>query len=85
MSAKLFIGNLDYEIDTNKLKEMFAPFGNIIDCIVLTDRETRRSRGFGFVEFDSEEAAEKAIAEMNQKEVNGRKINVNKAKPQENR
>ncbi len=85
MSAKLFVGNLDYSIDTAKLKELFSEFGNIVDAIVLTDRETRRSRGFGFVEFDSEEAAKKAIEAMNGKDVNGRKINVNEAKPQENR
>lgn len=85
MSTKLFVGNLDYTIDTAQLKDLFSKFGNIVDCIVLTDRETRRSRGFGFVEFDNAEAAKKAIEEMNQTEVNGRKINVNEAKPQENR
>jgi RNA recognition motif-containing protein len=85
MSAKLFVGNLDYAVTSDELKNMFSEFGNVVDAVVITDRETRRSRGFGFVEFATEEEAKKAVAEMNGKDINGRKINVNEAKPQENR
>ncbi len=85
MSAKLFVGNLDYTVTSEELKKMFSEFGNVVDAVVITDRETRRSRGFGFVEFASEEEAKKAIQAMDGKDINGRKINVNEAKPQENR
>jgi len=85
MSAKLFIGNLDYTVTSEELKQIFSEFGNVIDAVVITDRETRRSRGFGFVEFGSEDEAKKAVEAMNGKDVKGRKINVNEAKPQENR
>ncbi len=85
MSAKLFVGNLDYSVTSEELKNMFSEFGNVVDAVVITDRETRRSRGFGFVEFGSEEEAKKAVEAMNGKDINGRKINVNEAKPQENR
>lgn len=80
MSNKLFVGNLSWGIDTAKLEEIFAPFGTVTDAIVLTDRETGRSRGFGFVTFESAEEAEKAIAELNETEVEGRNIVVNVAK-----
>ena len=85
MSAKLFVGNLDYAVTSEELKNMFSEFGNVVDAVVITDRETRRSRGFGFVEFGSDDEAKKAIEAMNGKDINGRKINVNEAKPQENR
>lgn len=85
MSAKLFIGNLDYSVTSDDLRDAFGKFGQIVDAVVITDRETRRSRGFGFVEFADDEAAKKAVEEMNQAELKGRKINVNPAKPQENR
>ena len=85
MSAKLFVGNLDYTVTSEELKNMFSEFGNVVDAVVITDRETRRSRGFGFVEFGSEDEAKKAVEAMNGKDINGRKINVNEAKPQENR
>ncbi len=85
MSAKLFVGNLDYTVNTDELRKLFSEFGEIVDAIVLTDRETGRSRGFGFVEFKDVESANKATEAMNGKDINGRKINVNPAKPQENR
>lgn len=85
MSAKLFIGNLDYTVTKEDLMEAFGKFGQIVDAVVITDRETRRSRGFGFVEFANEEDAKKAVAEMNQQPIKGRNVNVNEAKPQENR
>jgi cold-inducible RNA-binding protein len=82
---KLFIGNLDYNVTSEDLKEAFAKFGNVVDAVVITDRETRRSRGFGFVEMSTVEEAQEAVKGMNQAELKGRKINVNEAKPQENR
>lgn len=85
MSTKLFIGNLDYTVTSDDLRDAFSKFGTVVDAVVITDRETKRSRGFGFVEFSSEEEAKKAIEGMNQQELKGRKINVNEAKPQENR
>jgi RNA recognition motif-containing protein len=85
MSEKLFIGNLDYTVTKDDLIQAFEKFGKIIDAVVITDRETQRSRGFGFVTFENEEEAKKAIAEMNQQPVKGRPVNVNEAKPQEGR
>ncbi|HWA51804.1 MAG TPA: RNA-binding protein [Patescibacteria group bacterium] len=85
MSTKLFIGNLDYTVTSDDLKSAFAAYGNVTDAVVITDRETRRSRGFGFVEFATAEEAQKAMEAMNQQPLKGRNINVNEAKPQENR
>ncbi len=85
MSTKLFVGNLDYTVTSDDLREAFGKVGSVIDAVVITDRETRRSRGFGFVEFATAEEAEKAVKELNGSELKGRKINVNEAKPQENR
>lgn len=85
MSAKLFVGNLDYTVTKEDLMDAFGKFGQIVDAVVITDRETQRSRGFGFVEFANAEDAKKAVAEMNQQPIKGRNVNVNEAKPQENR
>jgi len=80
MSNKLFIGNLSWAIDSQQLEEIFSAIGEVTDAFVLTDRETGRSRGFGFVTFANEEDAQRAIDEMNEKEVDGRAIVVNVAK-----
>ena len=85
MAAKLFVGNLDFSVTADDLKKIFSEAGTVVDAVVITDRETRRSRGFGFVEMSSDEEAKKAIEMINGKDINGRKINVNEAKPQENR
>ncbi|QQG44385.1 MAG: RNA-binding protein [Candidatus Roizmanbacteria bacterium] len=82
---KLFVGNLPWSVNTDSLKEMFAQFGEITDAVVITDRFSGRSKGFGFVTFTNEEDAQKAIAEMHDKEMDGRKIVVNTAKPREER
>lgn len=82
---KLFVGNLPWTATTDSLREMFTAFGEITDVIVITDRYTGRSKGFGFVTFANEEDAQKAIAEMGDKEIEGRKIVVNVAKPREER
>lgn len=81
---KLFIGSLPWSINNDTLRELFAQYGEITDAVVIVDRETRRSKGFGFVTFSTPEAA-KAALEMDGKEVEGRTIVVNVAKPREDR
>jgi len=81
---KLFIGGLPWSITNDTLRELFAQYGEITDCVVITDRDTGRSKGFGFVTFAKVEDAEKAL-EMHGKEIEGRAIIVNAAKPREER
>ena len=81
---KLFVGSLPWAIDSEALRELFAQYGEITEAVVITDRESGRSKGFGFVTFANEEDAQKAL-EMDGKEVEGRKIVVNVSKPRENR
>lgn len=81
---KLFIGSLPWSINNDSLRELFAQYGEITEAIVITDRDSGRSKGFGFVTFAKEEDAQKAL-EMHEKEIEGRKIVVNVAKPRENR
>ena len=81
---KLFIGSLPWSITNESLAELFAKYGEVTEAIVITDRDTGRSKGFGFVTFAREEDAQKAL-EMDGKEVDGRTIVVNIAKPREDR
>jgi len=81
---KLFVGSLPWSINNDTLKELFASYGEISEAIVITDRNTGRSKGFGFVTFMTPESAQNAL-EMNGKEVEGRPIVVNIAKPREPR
>jgi len=81
MSKKLYIGNLAFSITQEMLKEAFTSFGEIEDCTLVQDRETGRSRGFGFVTFVNDEDADKALSEMNGKELEGRAIKVSEARP----
>lgn len=81
---KLFVGSLPWSINSDGLRELFAQYGEITEAMVISDRDTGRSKGFGFVTFASEESAQKAL-EMDGKEVEGRTIVVNIAKPRENR
>ncbi len=85
MAAKLFIGNLDYTVTGDDLKALFAQAGTVVDAVVISDKMTGRSRGFGFVEMSSDEEAKKAIEKLNGSDLKGRKINVNEARPQVNR
>lgn len=77
---KLYVGNLPYSIDKDGLLALFSSYGDIVDAVVIVDKFTKRSKGFGFVEFADVAAAKKAL-ELNEKEVEGRKIVVNVARP----
>lgn len=83
MENKIFVGNLPFKLRGAELKDLFSEFGDVEHATVILDRDTKRSKGFGFVEFKEEEAAKKAVAEMNEKEVEGRPLTVNIAKPRE--
>ncbi len=85
MAMKLYVGNLSFQTSTDELKEMFAKIGTVESVTIVEDRDTGRSRGFGFVEMASREEGQKAIAELNGKEMNGRPMTVNEAKQKEER
>ncbi|MFA6135831.1 MAG: RNA-binding protein [Candidatus Paceibacterota bacterium] len=85
MAKKLYVGNLSYETTDEKLKEIFSEVGAVDSASVLVDRMTGRSRGFGFVEMSSDDEAQTAIDTLNGKDVDGRKLTVNEARPQEPR
>lgn len=82
---KLYVGNLSFNTSNVDLQELFASVGTVESASVVEDRDTGRSRGFGFVEMSSKEEGERAIEELNGKEVDGRELKVNEAKPRENR
>ncbi len=83
MSNKLYVGNLSFRVTSEDLQEHFANAGNVESANVVTDRETGRSRGFGFVEMASEDEANNAIAQFNGSEYDGRNLVVNEARPRE--
>ncbi len=85
MSMKLYVGNLAFETSSNDLQTMFAQAGTVESVSLIEDRETGRSRGFGFVEMSTKEEGEAAVAQFNGKDVDGRTLKVNEAKPRENR
>jgi cold-inducible RNA-binding protein len=85
MSTKLYVGNLAFQTTSQELQELFAQAGTVESASVVEDRDTGRSRGFGFVEMSSKEEGAAAIAQFNGKELSGRALNVNEAKPRENR
>ena len=76
MGKKLFVSNLDFEITTDQLRDMFAEVGSTMSVVIASDRETRRSKGFAFIEMDAEEDAKKAIELLNNKVINGRPMKV---------
>jgi RNA recognition motif-containing protein len=82
---KLYVGNLPYSVTEEDLAEIFAPAGTVTSSSVITDRETGRSRGFGFIEMSSREEGEDAIEQFNGFEVDGRALTVNEARPRESR
>lgn len=81
MSTNLFVGNLTFTTTNGDLEGLFAEFGEVSKAQVITDRDTGRSRGFGFVEMATPEAAQKAISSLDGKSIDGRALNVNVAKP----
>lgn len=83
MAVKLFIGNLSFKATEDDLQELFSQAGEVVSARVITDRETQRSRGFGFVEMSSKEEADKAIEMFNNYNLVGRNIAVNEARPRE--
>jgi RNA recognition motif-containing protein len=85
MSTKLYVGNLAFQTTSQQLQELFATAGTVESASVVEDRETGRSRGFAFVEMSTKEEATSAISQFNGKEVGGRALKVNEAKPRENR
>ena len=80
---KLYVGNLPWKIDDAALKELFVSYGDVEDAVLIKDKFSGRSKGFGFVTFSDDEAAKKAIAEMNEKDFEGRPLKVSEAKPKE--
>ncbi|KAG2072274.1 RNA-binding domain-containing protein [Suillus decipiens] len=79
MAAKVYVGNLSWNTTDDSLRQAFGDFGNVTDAIVMKDRETGRSRGFGFVTFSAGEEADAAISGMNEQELDGRRLRVNLA------
>jgi len=85
MAIRLYVGNLPYSITKARLEEVFSPFGAILDCSVVSDKFSGRSKGFGFVEFESDDAGRQAIEKLNGTDLDGRNIVVNEARPKEDR
>ena len=83
MSKKLFVGSLPWAVNDEGLKNAFTPYGKGVSATVVTDRRSGRSKGYGFVEMESESEAKAAIEALNGSELNGRNIVVNEAKPKE--
>ena len=82
---KLYVGNLSYSVDSAALEDLFAEFGSVRSAQVIQDRDTGRSKGFGFVEMNDANEARAAITALNDKEIEGRRLTVNEARPREER
>src|SRR5436853_2763138 len=85
MGSKLYVGNLSYDVDSAQLEQLCAAHGTVQSAEVISDRETGRSKGFGFVQMGSDEEAQAAISALNGQEHDGRALTVNEAKPREDR
>jgi RNA recognition motif-containing protein len=85
MSMKLYVGNLSYSVTSSSLEQLFTEFGSVRSAQVIQDRDTGRSKGFGFVEMADDNAARSAISALNEKDFDGRPLTVNEAKPREDR
>lgn len=85
LGKKLYCGNLDYNVSTSDLEQLFGQFGEVRDAQVIMDRDTGRSKGFGFVEMGNDADAQSAISGLNDQMQGGRALVVNEAKPRENR
>ena len=85
MATKLFVGNLSFNTSEGDILDLFNQAGNVTSCELIMDKFTNKSRGFAFVQMSTQEEATKAIAELNGKELDGRALTVNEAKPREER
>ena len=85
MAVKLYVGNISFNMTEQDLEDEFGHYGQVSSASIVTDRETGRSRGFAFVEMDSSEAAQAAIQALNGKDIDGRPLTVNEARPKEDR
>lgn len=85
MATKLFVGGLPYSVSDSELQDLFTEFGEVKSATIIMDRDTNRSKGFGFVEMSSDEEAKAAVAALDGKDVGGRSIVVNEARPREER
>ena len=85
MSMKLYVGNLSFQTSNQDLNDLFGNLGTVESATIIEDRETGRSRGFGFIEMSSKAEGENAIAQLDGKDLDGRSLKVNEAKPRENR
>lgn len=85
MGKKLYVGNLGYDVSDTDLQQLFSEHGTIVSAQVIMDRDTNRSKGFGFVEMSSDGEAQAAVAALDGKDHSGRALKVNEAKPKENR
>ena len=85
MGKKLYVGNLSYSVSSSDLEKLFAPFGTVQSAEVIQDRDSGRSKGFGFVEMGSDQEAQAAIQGLNGQDHNGRPLTVNEARPREER
>jgi len=85
MGKKLYVGNLSYDVDSSELEKLFSAHGTVASAQIISDRETGRSKGFGFVEMNSDSEAQAAIAALNGQDYQGRTLTVNEARPREER
>lgn len=85
MSKRIYVGNLPFSATSSEVETLFREHGEVTEVHLVTDRQTGQPRGFGFVEMSDDEAAEKAIADLNNKDFQGRNLKVNEARPRENR
>ncbi len=85
MSKNIYVGNITFSMKDGDLEELFKPFGQVSSARVIKDRFTDRSRGFGFVEMDNDEEADKAISELNGKDIDGRMLKISEARPRQDK
>ena len=85
MAKKLYVGNLSYQVDSSELEQLFGQHGQVLSAQIINDRDTGRSKGFGFVEMANDDEAQAAIAALNGQEHGGRALTVNEARPREDR
>src|SRR5256885_3138037 len=85
MGKKLYVGNLSYQVDSSELEQLFGPHGQVVSAQIINDRDTGRSKGFGFVEMSNDAEADAAIAALNGQQHGGRALTVNEARPREDR